>query len=92
MPYGTEDENGMYQLDIGGGDVKFVLKTNDIIPLYNEIRQIFVEDMHHEVTIILRSDWTKSEGFQILAVSSVIIFIIIVVFSLYRKRNRQVGS
>jgi len=82
------DENGKYRLNIGGGDLKLISKTNDIIPLYNETRQRFYDDEFYDVTVILKSDWTKND----LLVGSIIVLFIIIISSsilLYRFKKKR---
>jgi|GEM_PF-1873951 len=84
------DKNGKYQLNIGGGDIKLISKTNGIIPLYNETRQRFYDDEFYDVTVVLKSYRTKNY----LLVGFVIALPIFIVLSSYlwhrSKKKRRI--
>lgn len=54
------DGNGQYQLRVGGGDIKIVVQSSDIIPLYAEKRSYYYDDNSIDVVLILQQDWTKN--------------------------------
>lgn len=81
------NDNGSCTFTIGGGNYTFEALSNDIIPLYGEITDEFPENhSSHEATIILKSDWTKSQIWYYLVVILIISFIGII-YIVYKKRQ-----
>ncbi|RLF51031.1 MAG: hypothetical protein DRN24_05600, partial [Thermoplasmata archaeon] len=73
---GKTNEKGQYQMLIGGGDLKLVAQSSDIIPLYAENRSYFLDDSSTNVVLILHQDWTKN----IYLVVSLLIFGLVMIF------------
>lgn len=75
----TTNEKGQCSLTIGGGNYKFIAKTNDFIPLSNETSKIIEENKKYNVTLILKRDILKS---QQLSQIFLIVIIILLWFSM----------
>lgn len=86
------NKNGEYKLNMGGGDVKFASKTKDIIPLYNETRMTFIDGEYQNVTIILKSDFTKGYLLPIIALTCVIVVIVAILISKTRTNDKKRGQ
>jgi hypothetical protein len=83
----STDENGKYQLDIGGGDIKLVAKSNHLIPLYNEIRGYYPDNEYRDIVITLKNDWTKNDN--LIASIGILIIVIVILSTLYYYRRKK---
>jgi hypothetical protein len=85
----TTDKEGLCKFSIGGGDYIIELKSDDIIPLYNEISKSFSENISTlNMTIMLKTNWTKIEVlFYGVFIGTIIIGLSIFVYYWKRKKN-----
>jgi hypothetical protein len=85
----TTDSNGRAVLKIGGGDIKLISDTKEIIPLYNETRSNFTDGESYQVTLILKSDWTKSETILASLVVLTLVCFVLISYMLYIRIIRS---
>jgi hypothetical protein len=83
----STDSNGNYLLEIGGGDIKLIAKSNDFIPLYNESRRTYSDNEYQNVVIVLKNDWTKND-YLIAAIGIIIVIVVIPILYYYRKNRK----
>ncbi len=77
------DEYGKYLLDIGGGNITFETIKDDKIFLYNESTHNFIDGEDYNITIILRSDWTKDTQFIFILVFTIVALSILIGMFIY---------
>ena len=76
----TTNNKGRCSLTVGGGDYKFVAKTNNFIPLYNETSKIIEENREYNITLILKRNILKTNAPQQLYQIFLIVVIILLWF------------
>jgi hypothetical protein len=73
------DKNGNFQLNIGGGDVKFVSRKGGLIALYGEKRSYFLDDENYDLKIVLERDWVNSYLFFLFLFVLIFLFIVLII-------------
>lgn len=85
------DSDGKATVMVGGGDIKLVIQSKQMIPLYCETRGNFAEGAVYPTSIILRSNLAQSNLFSLINrfLYSIEVFLFCLVLILRRKLKLQ---